>query len=315
MGRTQFDKSRSSDSIRMTLFSAAFLASGALASDRTFADKPDFMLAVSEGWNPTWAANEIRMIEDNTALYFDTYVPSDNNKGQRVAKIMAEFLAGTRVGAKKLSQKCNDGRRKRSVNDDDTRYNVPVNNPQHAMFQLFYQHAEWVRNEIFTSDKRNCKKQALRLFKRLDRHQQYWAWQFCSKIDATPQFCEWAYSKKNGETKGHPRKGTYVSDKYGRDVDTAYTAVGCKHARDGDDHAKLLCPTGNIKILEATLGRDGKGICSSSGNPAVKNKCDEKNDVFTMVEKSCAGLPECYIDVSNYSLYYDGPEVCADIPK
>jgi len=214
-----------------------------------------------------------------------------------------------------IKWKCNDGRRRRSVNDDDTRYNVPENNPQQALYQLFYQHAEWIRNEIFTSDKSKCKNHALRMFKRLDRYQQYWAWQFCSKIDATPQFCDWAYFKKNGETKGHPRKGTYVSDKFGRDVNTKYHAIGCQYQADGETIAQLLCPTGNIKILEATLGRDGKGICSSSGNPAVKNKCDEKNDVFTMVEKSCAGLPKCYIDVSNYSLYYDGPEVCADIPK
>jgi len=254
------------------------------------------------------------MIERNTKTYFDTYVPKDNASGNRVAGKMAKFLNGPRKQAKKLSEKCNDGRRKRSVNDDDTRYEVH-DNPQQAMYQLFYQHAEWIRNEIFTSDKSKCKNHALRLFKRLDRYQQYWAWQFCSKIDATPQFCDWAYFKKNGETKGHPRQGTYVSDKFGRDVNTKYHAIGCQYAADGSTNAALICPTGTIRILEATLGRDGKGICSASGNPATKNKCEETNDVFEMFDGYCTGMPECNMDVSNYGLSYPNKEVCPDIPK
>merc|ERR1712050_297478 len=317
--RTQFDKSRSLNSIRMKLFSAAILATGALADDRTFADKPEFFTAITENWTPKWSETKFSTIEENTKIYFDTYVDADNKRAQKVAGKMSAFLQGTRNGAKKIAKKCNPaGRRRRNAEGDEARYVVPADNPQRALWQLFGQHAEWVRNEIYTSDKRNCKGHAMRLFKRLDRYQEIWAWQFCSKISTAPQFCSWAYFNKNGGTKIHPRQTPYLNKKYGRDTDVKYTTVGCEREQEGETNAKLICPTGYIKILEAKYGRFGNGVCSKSGHPGIQKTCSKYVDVKDFARDTCEGQTECNIEVGNgvQGIVTDvRQDPCVGIPK
>merc|ERR1711972_223698 len=317
--RTHFDKSRSTkNSIRMKLL-AAFLTTAALADDRTFADRPEFMLD-STAWSESYAAERMTMLEENTEKYFETYVPANGSAAvQRVTGKMVRFLQNARSGMQRVSNRqCHGGRSRRSADDNTERYVVPENNAQKAFWQLFYQHANWARNVIYTSDKRNCKKFANTYFKRFDRFQQIWAWQYCSKIDDSPQFCDWAYDNGKGGVKGHPRQGTYMNNKYGKDVNVEYQAIGCEHAKDGDQNAKLRCPLGGyLQIVSAKYGREGKGICSASGHAGIQKPCDSYVDVTDYADRTCGGQTECDLKVGNSitGTVYPRQDPCHGVPK
>merc|ERR1712174_193579 len=110
--RTQFDKSRSTkNSIRMKLL-AAFLTTAALADDRTFADRPEFMLD-STVWSESYAAERMTTLKQNTDKYFETYAPvfGASRAVQRVSSKMQTFLFKTRNGMQRVSNRqCHGGR-------------------------------------------------------------------------------------------------------------------------------------------------------------------------------------------------------------
>ena len=175
----------------MKLFTPVLaFASSASASERAFANVPSFITETEDWWTPAAAKKQFNDLAVGTAGYFDNYYP-DTAAANRAAGKMEALLEDVQDDMLRIanSEKCSADGSNNDSNDDsnddyrkrrdvDERWTLPVGDPRAALFQMFWAHARWARNEIYPT----CPKKAMRILKRLDRLQLIAAWQYCDKV-------------------------------------------------------------------------------------------------------------------------------------
>jgi len=283
------------------LFVAAAAASK-LENDRVYSDNPAFInKEVPEWWNkwPKVPADKAQEIRDATNVYFDTFVPTatSNRHQLRVADIMKRHLLKTMNMNEKIAEKARCGGNSRKRRDVDRGFELNVNQgSKQAIEDLFWQYANWSRNEL----QAGCPEHAQRMLKRLDRLRLIWLWQTCNKeIDPTGPHCSWI-----SET--NPR---FSNTKFNRDNNTPFTVLGCQGAK-----AELSCPYGGkINIISAAFGRRNNWECAGKHDSPNGNldKCwgKDKIELTASAEYGCEGKDSC----SFFS--YEPPSQCPDTDK
>jgi len=252
----------------MKLF--GFFAASALAyrrnGDRTWANRPDFIMTTEDWWNADVGTERLSDMKRVVNEYFAAYTEnSSDGNVERVGRKNKHLLNQTLNQMETQRAKCG-GRKRRDANQRG--YELDTTGHQEAINSIFWTMAKWTRNELW-----ECRpKQTLKILKRLDRLMRIYFWQTCRLGMTDGGYCSWAWNPNNVV---NPRKTKWLDDLYGKDTNQFFQMRGCSPT--------LVCPLGGtITITKVEYNNNQLDISGA------QTACDgEETCTFTRVDDSC----------------------------
>merc|ERR1712048_76302 len=169
-------------------------------SDRKFSDKPEWIAdEIWDTWGDKSPAYRVGQLKCRVNMFVDALFADAAESTQNNIKKNWEGVA---VSIEKAFTKCTGEAVETNVNcgwrgwlDDEDK---TIDNKVHSFVSW---NGVAVRETVF---KGGCEARAMKIFKRLDRMNAYLQWNYCKKVETSPNFCNWRFNN-NLKQNSHPR--------------------------------------------------------------------------------------------------------------
>lgn len=256
----------------MKYFSTVFVT--AAFGYRVFSDLDGFLANQDPEWNSKSTFARWTLLKIESDAFLDSYFtgenlvmePKNKEKFKSIGNRLKNYFTDIRNDQLKARGRCT---KKVEAKMSRVRRSFEVSsNPQTDFYNIFEQHATWIREEIYQS----CPALAFRLLKRLDRLRLIYSWHYCHKVSFEIDFCtNWILPNQP-----HPRNDGVMNALIGRSVKYE-SLIGAKCTKSSD------CRNGEECI---------NGKCTENGTRA--NSCinSAQCDVLEICENNACIVPD-----------------------
>lgn len=180
-------------------------------------------------------------------------------------------------------------RRRRQAEDDERRVGDSkkqwflLNKVAKDIEEMFWQHARWVREEIFV----HCPTMGNKLFERLERLKAILYWQYCAKGDDSEEFCNTFYFKEDGTPMSHPRVPRKDGGNGGGGNNGGGGGYGGGNAMTTTTVTTTVTTTSATTTSATTTSTSPTTTTAEASTTAKKDVCYSRSDCTKMYPDEC----------------------------